>query len=264
LKGKASGEANMVLCWLSVDPLADLYVGITPYSYTFNNPVRFIDPDGRYVDDAYIYQKDKNGKYKDPTLVKAWEAFASSKTGSAFLANFAEKGQMLAGKKFTGESGKYDKKNIDLNFGHLATNNPQNASGATKTEVNGNHLQITIELTDHEGGSKTNFGEPVAHEIDNIAHEAFTHADSSAEDFYGDGKLNFSNINKEYVKSVNEQAKKDPLLAPYKARYLQHWTEKDNHIMDQKAFPILKQFYRNANIKKSDEQIKKMTNGYIP
>ena len=33
--------------WLSVDPLADKYPGISPYSYCAWNPVKYIDPDGR-------------------------------------------------------------------------------------------------------------------------------------------------------------------------------------------------------------------------
>ena len=33
--------------WLSVDPMADKYPGVSPYVYCANNPVRLVDPDGR-------------------------------------------------------------------------------------------------------------------------------------------------------------------------------------------------------------------------
>jgi hypothetical protein len=33
--------------WLSVDPLSDKYPYISPYAYCENNPVKYVDPDGR-------------------------------------------------------------------------------------------------------------------------------------------------------------------------------------------------------------------------
>ncbi len=38
--------------FISVDPLADKYPNWSPYTYTLNNPVRYIDPDGRMVVDV--------------------------------------------------------------------------------------------------------------------------------------------------------------------------------------------------------------------
>ena len=43
--------------WLSVDPMADKYPGISPYNYCAWNPVKLVDPDGRELTDF----KDKNG-----------------------------------------------------------------------------------------------------------------------------------------------------------------------------------------------------------
>ena len=35
--------------WMSTDPLEKKYSNISPYCYTFNNPISFVDPDGRVV-----------------------------------------------------------------------------------------------------------------------------------------------------------------------------------------------------------------------
>jgi RHS repeat-associated protein len=38
--------------WLSVDPLAEDYPNVSPYAYTFQNPVKFIDPTGMEGEDT--------------------------------------------------------------------------------------------------------------------------------------------------------------------------------------------------------------------
>jgi RHS repeat-associated protein len=40
--------------WGQVDPLAEEYKPWSPFVYTMNNPIRYVDPDGRSVDD-YIF-----------------------------------------------------------------------------------------------------------------------------------------------------------------------------------------------------------------
>jgi RHS repeat-associated protein len=48
--------------WGQVDPLADIYYLYSPYNYTLNNPVRFIDPDGNFASPPIDYY-DNNGNY---------------------------------------------------------------------------------------------------------------------------------------------------------------------------------------------------------
>ena len=40
---------NKLSVWLSVDPLAEKYPSFTPYTYVANNPLMYIDPDGREI-----------------------------------------------------------------------------------------------------------------------------------------------------------------------------------------------------------------------
>ena len=39
--------------WLSVDPLSDKYPGVSPYAYCNWNPVKNIDPNGKWVETVW-------------------------------------------------------------------------------------------------------------------------------------------------------------------------------------------------------------------
>ena len=46
--------------WLGVDPLASKYPGVSPYVYCVGNPVKYVDPDGRRVDNISDWTENRN------------------------------------------------------------------------------------------------------------------------------------------------------------------------------------------------------------
>ena len=63
-------DHELMTMWLSVDPLADKYPSISPYSYCAWNPIKLVDPDGRD-----IWEIDSKGNVVSHTEDKHRDAF---------------------------------------------------------------------------------------------------------------------------------------------------------------------------------------------
>lgn len=104
---------------------------------------------------------------------------------------------------------------------------------------------------------KLNYLHSTRNAIDDIAHEAFSHADFYTQDFYSDRNIDLSNIDKDVVKNTDEWIKQNPKRnKPYRDNLSHHDQEIKHKIFIEKTFPILKEYYKNAKIKKTDAQIK--------
>ena len=72
-------DHELIPSWLSVDPMADKYPGISPYAYCAWNPVKLVDPNGEEIyytegKSGFVYKKNAEGKY----------GFYNVRTGDAY------------------------------------------------------------------------------------------------------------------------------------------------------------------------------------
>src|SRR5690625_7630167 len=51
--------------FLTPDPALESYPGISPYAYTLNNPIRYVDPTGMYVEETESVDTDIFNVYKN-------------------------------------------------------------------------------------------------------------------------------------------------------------------------------------------------------
>ena len=63
---------NELRRWLIIDPLADKYFRWSPYNYTLNNPLVFVDTDGNSIDNPALKAKAAEFRQNREELNEAW------------------------------------------------------------------------------------------------------------------------------------------------------------------------------------------------
>lgn len=106
--------------FISVDPMAEKYSNFSSYCYTLNNPVKFIDPDGRDIRHFlinHLLKKDNAGILQygisSVSFYNSMNDIMRTKTGQSYLSQFMKNGQMAYGYKAT-QNGKYSDVNLNI------------------------------------------------------------------------------------------------------------------------------------------------------
>ena len=75
--------------WTSPDPLCEKYYNISPYAFCNNNPVTFIDPDGRFIDTAWDAANVAMGVTSFVTNVTAGNIVGATLDGAGLIVDVA-------------------------------------------------------------------------------------------------------------------------------------------------------------------------------
>ena len=166
----------------TLDPHAENYFSVSPYSFFANNPISFTDPTGADIL-FWRFNSDGDGggdweqvEYDqlDKKSQNAIANFAKTKAGKSFLGSFARKGDKIGDTEFT-EDGKYADHN--WNFGEYSsygsaegTTPPPRAHSiygpAEEGRKSASYIDFYTNLnTFIENDTDINFAETIGHEV---------------------------------------------------------------------------------------------------
>lgn len=164
--------------WMSPDPLSEEFPEYSPYNMSFNNPIRFVDPDGKAPKDVTPYLVRHLNK---PSLSPVYERGVLSKqlgatmreimktdTGKNYISQFMNKGDAFYGYKAS-KDGKYS--DVMLN---ITEYNLQGDDKKYESAVGFATREGVVSLSEADGHLMINIYTNSTN-VEAISHELFVH-----------------------------------------------------------------------------------------
>ena len=138
-------DSDILTGWLSVDPMADKYPGLSPYAYCAWNPVKLVDPDGEDIINAY--EKYKNNKQEIENLKERKKN-----------AETRQERREIQWQINNAESN-YDKYlKVEKMLDDFKNTEPEDYKKLDNLIYNGTELDITIHISDDKKSSEGGYG----------------------------------------------------------------------------------------------------------
>ncbi|MDR2036491.1 MAG: hypothetical protein LBQ60_01060 [Bacteroidales bacterium] len=173
-------DAHTVSRWISPDPLAEKYYHISPYAYCANNPIKYIDPDGRKI--VIILGRNESGQISQSLEYKQSKLYnlngAEYNGNDAFGVNVGETLNNLM--KVEDNKDNFVQKVVSTlensDKTHYIENDPYGSNRARSLDYNeaekgnptGSHVIVTLDANSEGGGDtpETNLGHELSHSYD--------------------------------------------------------------------------------------------------
>lgn len=244
----------------TMDPRAEKYYSVSPYAYCMNNPVNYIDPDGRTV---YFYRDNGNGEFEqvefsqlDATTQEWLYGWMQSGSGQDFLSNFVDGEQSFTwdGNTVTiqGNGNNYD---AQYSFGNATTDYRSDGvytiHGETEWKLYNDKPLMYIH---------TDISQTTADQITTFGHEHTVHAEQDV-DYLNKNFVRGAENNSTMLKGLNTSGAVDH--ATYDNQNSSHYTNMRRFIsgmmgwmgsatMDRDLMNAFRKEYQNnkANVKR--------------